>query len=240
MLIQSGVPRSSCTTLSFQCTCRCDAITTHDDEWLKHPGRFGNPFDKKNHHTRLPPEEGIEKTTLSSLAWARLSLSCCRASLARPSPACSRRNKARTTRASQRQEALASLLYRIHQATLTKVGADGTTALERFVENSPHLEKNQKAVARQTLQAVAARAKQPGAVPRGALSSSPRKTKRRCGSQRPTGTPVLSLALRVRKQINPLSDRGRAASENRSPRKREHEEEEYGAWWQVSFRLLLW
>ena len=118
MLIQSGVPRSSCTTLSFQCTCRCDAITTHDDEWLKHPGRFGNPFDKKNHHTRLPPEEGIEKTTLSSLAWARLSLSCCRASLARPSPACSRRNKARTTRASQRQEALASLLYRIHQATL--------------------------------------------------------------------------------------------------------------------------
>ena len=46
---------------------------------------------------------------------------------------------------------LASLLYRMHQAILTKVGGDSTTALERFVENSTHLEKNQKAVALQTL-----------------------------------------------------------------------------------------
>ena len=48
VLIQSGVPRSNCTTLSFQCACRFDAITTLDDEWLKHPGLFGNPFDKKS------------------------------------------------------------------------------------------------------------------------------------------------------------------------------------------------
>ena len=45
----------------------------------------------------------------------------------------------------------ASLLYRMHQAILTKVGGDSTTALERFVENSAHLETNQKAVALQTL-----------------------------------------------------------------------------------------
>ena len=49
---------------------------------------------------------------------------------------------------------LASLLYRMHQAILTKVGGDSTTALERFLENSTNLEKNQKAVALQTLQVV--------------------------------------------------------------------------------------
>ena len=36
---------------------------------------------------------------------------------------------------------LASLVYRMHQAILTKVGGDNTSALERFVENSTHLEK---------------------------------------------------------------------------------------------------
>ena len=45
-----------------------------------------------------------------------------------------------------------------------KSGGDSTTALERIVENSAHLETNQKAVALQTLQVVAARANQPGAV----------------------------------------------------------------------------
>ena len=48
VLIQSGVPRSNL-TLSIQRACRFDAITTLDDEWLKHPERFANPFDKKNH-----------------------------------------------------------------------------------------------------------------------------------------------------------------------------------------------
>ena len=143
---------------------------------------------------------------------------------------------------------LASLLYRMHQAILTKVGGDSTTALERFVENSTHLEKNQKAVALQTLQVVAARANQPGAVrATKCFVVQPKKDETTKWIAAANGDPELSMALRVCK-INPFknigvdsqtdhghkrqetlalwpSDRGRAASENRSPRKSEHEEE---------------
>ena len=92
----------------------------------------------------------------------------------------------------------ASLLYRTHQAILTKVGGDSTTALERFVENSAHLEKNEKAVALQTWQVVAARANQPGAVRATrcfVVQSKKDETTKWIAAA--NGDPELSMALRV-------------------------------------------
>ena len=97
----------------------------------------------------------------------------------------------------------------MHQTILKKVGGDSTSALERFVENNTHLEKNQKAVALQTLQVVAARANQPGAVRATrcfvVLSKKDATTKWIAAAN---GDPELSMALRVCKQINPLKDIG--------------------------------
>ena len=139
----------------------------------------------------------------------------------------------------------ASLLYRMHQAILTKVGGDSTTALERFVENSAHLEMNQKAVALQTLQVVAARANQPRAVrATRCFVVQSKKDEITKWIAAANGDPELSMALRVCKQIQlikknigvesqtdqaPQSQAAKvvgvlacgAADENRSPRKSE-------------------
>ena len=104
---------------------------------------------------------------------------------------------------------LASLMYRMHQSILTNVGGDSTSALECFVENSTQLEKNQKAVALQTLQMVAARANQPGAVRATrcfVVQSKKDETTKWIAAA--NGDPELSMALRVCKQVNPLKNIG--------------------------------
>ena len=107
----------------------------------------------------------------------------------------------------------ASLLYRIHQAILTKVGGDSTTALERFVENSAHLEKNQKAVALQTWQVVAARAVR--ATRCFVVQSKKDETTKWIAAA--NGDPELSMALRVCKQINPLKNIGVESQTDHTP-----------------------
>ena len=112
----------------------------------------------------------------------------------------------------------ASLLYRMHQAILTKVGGDSTTALERFVENSAHLETNQKAVALQTLQVVAARANQPGAVRATrcfVVQSNKDETTKWIAAT--NGDTELSMVLRVCKQIQLLKNIGVESQTDHAP-----------------------
>ena len=113
---------------------------------------------------------------------------------------------------------LASLLYRMHQAILTKVGGDSTTALERFVENSTHLEKNQKAVALQTLQVMAARANQPGAVrATRCFVVQSKKDETTKWITAANGDPELSMVFRVCTQINPLKNIGVESQTDHAP-----------------------
>ena len=52
VLDQGGVPRSNCDTLSLPCAPDLTQSPLAKTSGLKHPGRFGNPFTKKNHHHR--------------------------------------------------------------------------------------------------------------------------------------------------------------------------------------------
>ena len=101
---------------------------------------------------------------------------------------------------------------------LAKAGGDSATALERFVEASTHLETNQKTVALQTLQVVAARANQPGAVrATGCFVVQSKRDETTKWIAAANGDPELSMALRVRKQIEPLKHIGVESQTDHAP-----------------------
>ena len=89
------------------------------------------------------------------------------------------------------------------------------------METSTHQETNQKAVALQTLQVVAARANQPGAVRATrcfVVQSKKDETTKWIAAA--NGDPELSMALRVCKQINPLKNIGVESQTDHAPQSR--------------------
>ena len=77
---------------------------------------------------------------------------------------------------------LASLLYRMHQAILTKVGGDSATALERSWRTAHTWKRTRRQLHFRPCKSWRREQTNPEQFgPRGALSSSPRKTKQRNG-----------------------------------------------------------
>ena len=146
---------------------------------------------------------------------------------------------------------LASLLYRVHRAIRTKVGGDSTSALERFVgeEQTPGKEPEGSCTA--DLASGGGASKPTGRSSCHEVLCGPVQERRNnevdCSGQRGPRAEHGAASVQAdqpaqghwggesHKRQETLArwplDRGRAASENRSPRKSEHEEEEYKAWW---------
>ena len=100
---------------------------------------------------------------------------------------------------------LASLLYRVQQAILTKVGGEGKTALARFVQENTNLESAPRATALQALHVMALRATTPEQVraTRCFMVQKKEGDKTRWVAVA-SGDQDLSLALKVCQQRNPL------------------------------------